>query len=166
MSNPAYKTHFLQIGNIKYAHHYEHPDQGHVDCPNDCRPDGMRTTENTAVNACTDNCNGGHSQTIVLIHGYPDTSYTFRHLMPHLLACGYTVIAPDSAGFGNTVADNVESNYSVKQNAVLVAKLCEAYSIKRVVLVGHDFGSVVAQSVLHWFPDLVTAICCISVQIS
>ena len=44
---------------------------------------------------------GGHGPPIVLLHGYPETWYEFRHVMP-ALAKNYTVIAPDLRGLGDS----------------------------------------------------------------
>jgi alpha/beta hydrolase fold len=45
---------------------------------------------------------GGQGYPIVLLHGWPETWYEWRHIIPELIANNYTVIAPDMRGFGDS----------------------------------------------------------------
>lgn len=62
---------------------------------------------------------GGQGDPIVLLHGWPQTWYEWRHVMP-VLAKNYTVIAPDLRGFG----------YSSKQLQVMMATLLQKISTR------------------------------------
>ncbi|MEW1779669.1 alpha/beta hydrolase [Streptomyces sp. NPDC086777] len=87
---------------------------------------------------------GGHGPTLVLLHGYPQTWYEWRHVMP-ALAEHYTVIAPDLPGAGRS--DAPASGYDKKTMAAdihgLLAKIGHDRDIR---LVGHDIGTMVAYS--------------------
>ncbi|MER6273291.1 alpha/beta hydrolase [Streptomyces sp900105755] len=87
---------------------------------------------------------GGHGPTLVLLHGYPQTWYEWRYVMP-ALAEHYTVIAPDLPGAGHS--DAPVSGYDKKSMAAdihgLLAKIGHDKDIR---LVGHDIGTMVAYS--------------------
>ena len=87
---------------------------------------------------------------VLLLHGFPELSYSWRKVMPSLAAAGYHVVAPDLRGYGRT--SGWDSNYDGDigsyrlLNAVRDA-LGLVYALgHRVVaaVVGHDFGSSVA----------------------
>ncbi|MCT9935326.1 alpha/beta fold hydrolase [Planotetraspora sp. A-T 1434] len=97
------------------------------------------------VNGITVNyVRGGHGQTLVLLHGYPESWYEWRGIMP-ALAEHYTVIAPDLRGAGGSSAP--EGGYDKKTMAAdlhgLLTKLGLDHHIN---LVGHDIGTMVAYS--------------------
>ncbi|MBP2706461.1 alpha/beta hydrolase [Microbispora sp. RL4-1S] len=87
---------------------------------------------------------GGHGPTLVLIHGYPQTWYEWRHIMP-ALAKHYTVIAPDLPGAGRS--DAPAAGYDKKTMAgELHALLVHLGRDKNLRIVGHDIGTMVAYS--------------------
>ncbi|MET7987497.1 MULTISPECIES: alpha/beta hydrolase [unclassified Streptomyces] len=87
---------------------------------------------------------GGHGPTLVLLHGYPQTWYEWRHIMP-ALAEHYTVIAPDLPGAGRS--DAPTTGYDKKSMAAVVhALLVRLGKDRDVRIVGHDIGSMVAYS--------------------
>ena len=49
---------------------------------------------------------GGKGDPIVLLHGWPETWYEWRHIIPELIANNYTVIAPDMRGLGDSETTN------------------------------------------------------------
>jgi pimeloyl-ACP methyl ester carboxylesterase len=87
---------------------------------------------------------GGHGPTLVLLHGYPQTWYEWRHIMP-ALAEHYTVIAPDLPGAGRS--DAPATGYDKKNMAAVIHGLLVRLGKDRDVrIVGHDIGSMVAYS--------------------
>ncbi|WP_371482036.1 alpha/beta fold hydrolase [Kitasatospora sp. NBC_00315] len=87
---------------------------------------------------------GGHGPTLVLLHGYPQTWYEWRHIMP-ALAEHYTVIAPDLPGAGRS--DAPATGYDKKSMAAdLHGLLVQLGRDKNVNIVGHDIGTMVAYS--------------------
>ncbi|MEU3464715.1 alpha/beta hydrolase [Streptomyces sp. NPDC006733] len=97
---------------------------------------------------------GGHGPTLVLLHGYPETWYEWRGLLP-ALAQHYTVIAPSLPGAGKS--DAPATGYDKKSMAAaihtLLAKIGHADDIR---LVGHDIGSMVAYAYAAAHPREVT----------
>ncbi len=96
---------------------------------------------------------GGQGEPVVLLHGYPETWYDWRKVMP-ALARRYTVIAPDMRGLGDS-ARPAEGDYTKKSVADDVYKLVQSLGYKQVYLAGQDMGGpvVVAYAAAH--PDAV-----------
>ncbi|MFJ2648476.1 alpha/beta fold hydrolase [Streptomyces sp. NPDC087420] len=85
---------------------------------------------------------GGHGPTLVLLHGYPQTWYEWRHIMP-ALAEHHTVIVPDLPGAGRS--DAPAAGYDKKTMAEDIhGLLVRLGRDKNVDIVGHDIGTMVA----------------------
>src|SRR5438477_4186994 len=92
----------------------------------------------------------GHGPTVILLHGYTQTSRMWRPIIP-LLAKKFTVIAPDLPGIGNSSipADNkIDMITAAKQIHDLVRSL----KIDKARVVGHDIGLMVAYAYAAQFP--------------
>ncbi|MFD2611055.1 alpha/beta fold hydrolase [Paenibacillus gansuensis] len=80
---------------------------------------------------------------IVLLHGFPTSSFMFRDLIP-LLADRFHVIAPDYPGYGNSSAPSPqEFSYTFEHISILVEKLLDAMGIRQMILYVHDYGGPV-----------------------
>ncbi len=95
---------------------------------------------------------------IVLLHGFPTSSFQYRELIPRL-ADRYHVIAPDLPGFGFTeVPDERNYVYSFDALAKTVEAFLEALSLKRYALYVFDYGAPTGFRVAMAHPERVTAI--------
>lgn len=83
----------------------------------------------------------GTGPLLMLLHGWPQTWYEWRELIPALAEC-YTVVAPDLRGYGLT--DKPLGGYDKRTMAADIRALVYALGHKRVILVGHDRGARVA----------------------
>ena len=98
---------------------------------------------------------------VVLLHGFPDLAYGWRHVMPLLADQGYYVLAPDQRGYGNTTGWTADYDGNIRpfgmQNLVTdLVSLLMKLEIKQVhCLVGHDFGSPVAAYTSLFREDLI-----------
>ena len=86
---------------------------------------------------------GGKGEPVILLHGWPETWYEWRHIMPSL-AKNYTVIAPDLRGLGDS--SKPLNGYDGKTVAEDIHQLVTQLRFKTVFLVGHDIGTQVAYS--------------------
>jgi pimeloyl-ACP methyl ester carboxylesterase len=84
---------------------------------------------------------GGKGEAVVLLHGWPETWYEWRHVMP-VLAERYTVIAPDMRGLGDS--SKPASGYDKQTVAEDIYQLVSQLGHQRILLVGHDIGAGVA----------------------
>jgi pimeloyl-ACP methyl ester carboxylesterase/uncharacterized RmlC-like cupin family protein len=98
---------------------------------------------------------GGGGAPVVLLHGYAETSHMWRPLIASL-AQRHTVLAPDLRGVG--MSDKPEEGYDKKTLAADVHALVESFGYKRVKLVGHDIGLMVAYAYAAQYPDEVESI--------
>jgi pimeloyl-ACP methyl ester carboxylesterase len=87
---------------------------------------------------------------VVLLHGWAQTWYEWRHIIPGL-ARRYTVIAPDLRGLGDT--GKPKSGYDKKTLAGDIHRLVRHLGFERVFLVGHDFGMAVAYAYANEYPQ-------------
>ena len=77
----------------------------------------------------------------LLVHGYPDTAWTWRHLGPYLAERGWRAVAPFTRGYAPTDLAPDDSYLIADQAADLLA-LCNALGgDERAVLIGHDWGA-------------------------
>jgi pimeloyl-ACP methyl ester carboxylesterase len=86
---------------------------------------------------------GGQGDPVVLLHGWPETWYSWHHVMP-ALAKNYTVIAPDLRGLGDS--SKPLTGYDGKTLAEDIHQLVTQLGFKTIFLVGHDIGTQVAYS--------------------
>ncbi len=97
---------------------------------------------------------------IVLLHGFPELSYSWRKVMPPLAAAGFHVIAPDLRGFGRTTGWDDSYDAELAPFGVLnlvrdVVSLVFAFGRKHIAMVvGHDSGARVAAVCALTRPDI------------
>jgi pimeloyl-ACP methyl ester carboxylesterase/uncharacterized protein (DUF302 family) len=95
---------------------------------------------------------------ILLLHGFPASSFQFRDLMPRL-ADRYRVIAPDLPGFGFTVVPEARRySYTFDALAQTVAAFTDALGLKRYALYVFDYGAPAGFRLAMARPERVTAI--------
>jgi len=82
----------------------------------------------------------GKGKPVVLLHGWPQHWWAWRHLIGPLAADGRSVLCPDLRGFG--WSSTPASGYSPDQFAADLLKLLDVLEVDRVDLVGHDWGAV------------------------
>ena len=96
----------------------------------------------------------------LLLHGFPDLAYGWRHLMPLLADAGYHVVAPDQRGFGCTTGWIDEYDTPLEPFSILnvtrdALALVSAFGYRHTTMfVGHDLGSPVAAYCALARPDV------------
>lgn len=78
------------------------------------------------------------------LHGFPESSFSWRYQMPVLAALGYRVWAPDLRGYGKSSRPVGVAEYTMDKLMADVAALIDASGAREVVLIGHDWGGGVA----------------------
>src|SRR5438874_12462747 len=93
---------------------------------------------------------------VVLLHGFPECWYSWRHQIPALAAAGYHVVAPDQRGYARTGGPADPETYSILHLTGDVIGLIGVLSGgEPAVVVGHDWGAPVAWHAAQFRPDLV-----------
>ena len=95
---------------------------------------------------------------VVLLHGFPTSSYMFRDLIPRL-ADRYHVIAPDYLGFGLSDAPDVEDfEYTFDALADLTRELLDQLGVHRYAIYVQDYGAPVGWRLAIADPGAITAV--------
>src|SRR5271163_4968729 len=91
----------------------------------------------------------GHGPTVILLHGYTQTSRMWRPIIP-LLAAKFTVIAPDLPGIGDS--EIPKNGLDMKTAAIRIHALAKSLGVSKARVVGHDIGLMVAYAYAAQFP--------------
>jgi len=105
----------------------------------------------------------GSGPPVLLIHGFPDDHQVWRHQVPALVAAGYTVIAPDLRGCGETEAPIAVADYRIPTLVADLVALLDALGIAKTKVVGHDWGAVLGWQLAIHHPERVERYVALSV---
>ena len=138
-------------------------------------PSGVRSRLVDGINGLTMHClEGGAADApcVLLLHGFPELAYSWRHVVPALAAAGYRVIVPDQRGYGRTTGWDADYDGDWRACRMLnlvrdALGLLAALRIERVhAVVGHDFGSWVAGWCALIRPDVFRSVVLMSAPFS
>jgi len=105
----------------------------------------------------------GQGPLVVLCHGWPELSYSWRHQIAAIADAGFHVVAPDMRGYGRTSAPADIAAYSIFDTVGDMVALVTALGETRAVIVGHDWGAPVAWHAALFRPDMFTKVAGLSV---
>jgi len=80
------------------------------------------------------------------LHGFPECRYSWRFQLPVLAAAGWRVVAPDLRGYGDSSRPEARDAYRIEHLVADAAALFDACGARRRLLIGHDWGAMVAWS--------------------
>ncbi len=100
---------------------------------------------------------------VILLHGFPEYSYCWKHQIPYLAAAGYRVWTPDQRGYNISDKPDGIASYSLDELAADVIGLIDAAGQEKIFLIGHDWGAAVAWWVAGKYPDRLLKIVIINV---
>jgi pimeloyl-ACP methyl ester carboxylesterase len=100
---------------------------------------------------------------VVLAHGFPELSYSWRHQLPALAEAGYHAIAPDQRGYGRSSRPDAIEDYDIVHLTDDLLGVLDELGEERAVFVGHDWGSMVVWQMALLHPDRVAAVVGMSV---
>jgi pimeloyl-ACP methyl ester carboxylesterase len=95
----------------------------------------------------------GEGPLVVLVHGWPETWYSWRHQLPALAAAGYHAVAPDVRGYGHSDRPHPIEAYSMKELLADHLGLLDALGAETAVIVGHDWGAGIAWNAAALHPE-------------
>ena len=88
-----------------------------------------------------------NGDTIILLHGFPETSRMWKNLIEVLSKNGYKVIAPDQRGYSKGARPSKVEDYRVSKLTRDIFNIADSFDVDKFHLVGHDWGSAVGWSV-------------------
>jgi pimeloyl-ACP methyl ester carboxylesterase len=105
---------------------------------------------------------------VLLLHGFPQNRHSWSALAPRLNAAGYRTLAPDQRGYSAGARPQRRRDYRLGElvadtHALISAAAPTSDGSRRVHLVGHDWGSVVAWATASCHPDQVASLTALSV---
>ncbi|WP_242894757.1 alpha/beta fold hydrolase [Actinomadura litoris] len=105
----------------------------------------------------------GEGSAVVLLHGFPELAFSWRHQMTALAEAGYRAIAPDIRGHGRTDAPVEVEAYGMRTMMADITGLMDALEVSEAVVVGHDQGALLAWALAEAHPERVRAIIALGV---
>jgi epoxide hydrolase 4 len=91
---------------------------------------------------------------VVMLHGFPECWYSWRHQL-RALSAGFDCVAAEMRGYGETDAPAGVANYTLDKLVGDVTDLIEALGRSRATIIGHDWGGAVAWATALMRPDVV-----------
>lgn len=108
----------------------------------------------------------GEGPLVILVHGFPELWFSWRHQLPAIAAQGFRVVAYDQRGYGSSSkfggTDRYRMRYLVEDLVGLIAALGE----ETAILIGHDWGAPVVWTTAWLHPEVVDAVAGIAVPFS
>ena len=105
----------------------------------------------------------GAGPLVLLLHGFPESWYSWRHQLPALAAAGFHAVAPDQRGYCRTEAPERTDQYTILHLTGDVIALMDALGAPSAVVAGHDWGAPVAWHTALLRPDRVRGVIGLSV---
>ncbi len=105
----------------------------------------------------------GSGPLVILVHGWPESWYSWRHQLRALAAAGYHAVAPDMRGYGKTDKPEAVEDYDIHHLGADIVGIVDALGEKTAVLISHDWGAIVAWQCMLLHPERFTALVAMSV---
>jgi pimeloyl-ACP methyl ester carboxylesterase len=105
----------------------------------------------------------GDGPLVLLLHGFPESWYSWRHQLEPLARAGYHAVAPDMRGYGHSDKPEAIEAYNQVEVVNDIVGLIPTLGYQTAVVIGHDWGAPTAWSAALHHPDKVTAVGALSV---
>jgi len=108
----------------------------------------------------------GEGPLVLLVHGFPESWYSYRHQLPVLAEAGYRAVAIDVRGYGRSSVPTATEAYRMTQHVADNLALVAALGESQAVIIGHDWGAPIAWNSALLRPDVFRAVAGLSVPYS
>lgn len=109
----------------------------------------------------------GEGPVVLLVHGFPESWYSWRHQMPAIAEAGFTAEAVDVLGYGGTDKPREIERYSMQNLASDMSEIARTLSGgEKAIVVGHDWGAPIAWNSALLHPETFKAVGALSVPYS
>src|SRR5258708_18021667 len=100
----------------------------------------------------------GQGPLVLLLHGFPESWYSWRHQLAALAQAGYHAVAPDQRGYGQTDRPAEIEKYTQLHLVGDIIGLLDALQEEQAVVVGHDWGAPIAWNAALMRPDRIRGV--------
>ncbi|MBN9166279.1 MAG: alpha/beta fold hydrolase [Myxococcales bacterium] len=100
---------------------------------------------------------------VVFLHGFPEFWWSWRHQLTAAAKAGLWAVAPDMRGYNESEKPRATSDYEVEKLAGDIAGLIRALGRKKAIVVGHDWGAVVAWAFANEYPEMLERLAILNV---
>ncbi len=105
----------------------------------------------------------GEGPLVLLIHGFPEGWYSWRHQLPALAEAGYHAVAPDVRGYGDTDKPPKIEDYAMREMVADYLGVLDTLGEDKAVIVGHDWGAMMTWTAAALHPERFRAVVGMSV---
>lgn len=105
----------------------------------------------------------GEGPLVVLVHGWPELWYSWRHQIKPIADAGFRVVAPDVRGYGGTDKPEPVEAYALTHIMDDLIGLIDAFDAEKAILIGHDWGAPICWNTAALHPTRVAAVAGLSV---
>jgi epoxide hydrolase A/B len=105
----------------------------------------------------------GDGPLVIMVHGFPELWYSWRHQITPVARAGYRVVAPDVRGYGGSDKPHEIEAYDMASLMADVVGVIDAFGDQTAILVGHDWGAPICWNTAALHADRVAAVAGLSV---
>lgn len=105
----------------------------------------------------------GKGPLVVMLHGFPESWYSWRHQFEPLAKAGYHAVAPDMRGYGRTDKPEDVDDYNQVEITNDIMNLITALGYDKAIVLGHDWGAPTAWNTALLYPERIIAVGALSV---
>ena len=105
----------------------------------------------------------GSGPLVILVHGFPELWYSWRHQIEPISNAGFKVVAIDVRGYGSSDKPDPINAYDMVELTADIVGLIDAFGAERAILIGHDWGAPICWNTAALYPQRVVAVIGLSV---
>ena len=105
----------------------------------------------------------GNGPLVIMVHGFPELWYSWRHQIKPIAEAGYRVIALDVRGYGGSDKPYAIESYGMSDHMADIVGLIDAFGEEKAILIGHDWGAPIVWNTAVLYKDRVSAVAGLSV---
>jgi len=105
----------------------------------------------------------GTGHLVIMVHGWPELWYSWRHQIRPVAEAGFKVVAPDVRGYGGSDKPHPIEAYDMIELTADIVGLIDALGEEKAILVGHDWGAPICWNTAVLHPKRISAVVGLSV---
>ena len=103
------------------------------------------------------------NETVILLHGFPETSHMWTPLMKDLIKEGFYCIAPNQRGYSRDAKPKGKKNYTIEKLGADIIQISKVLGKDKFHLIGHDWGATIGWYLSNQYPELLLSWSALSV---